>query len=651
MKPLKVNFNKHVFLSLFVAVLPLGLSAQNNSNAPSVEDLRRQYNHKTEIVCTKSSSTYTFEFDTKNPYCFVTTKQAIQEEFMALANDLHHRIFLHYSELTDLDHVRVYDKKNHLTDAYVADVSNEDESGDFLYTGDRVKFFTLDFNLPGDQAGYKGDKYYSDPRYIAPAYFMDNLPTMEKDIIISVPKWMNLELKEMNFAGYDIQKSVTTDPKTGNAVYTYVGKNMKGIDYREKHVPGMGYMFPHVLILCKTYTDANGTHSLIGSVDDLYAWYHKLVNEAGNNDAALKPLVNDLIKGKTTDIDKIKAIYYWVEDNIRYLAVENGIAGNKPDPCQNVLQKRFGDCKGMANLLVEMLKLCGIDARHVWLGTKELRGYDYSIPSLCVNNHCICAVVLNNKFYFLDGTEKYAPFDDNADRIQGRQVIIENGDKYLIQTVPVAPIDRSKVVVNTTMTLAPNDMLSGTEHDIYNGESKTQLLYIYHEVPSDKKNLALNIMVEGNDPDLMATNVVASDLDNREIPITASYKYTLKNQVSDFDNDVYVTIDPYKWLQDKFFDSTRECDYEFDYRWNNVMNDTLVVPAGYTIKHVPDNLNITTPDYVFKVNISQNGNKVIYHKEIQILNEIIDTKNFDKWNADLAQLKKVYDDQVILTKS
>ena len=65
-------------------------------------------------------------------------------------------------------------------------------------------------------------------------------------------------------------------------------------------------------------------------------------------------------------------MFYWVQDNIRYIAFENGIMGFKPDAAQNVLNKKYGDCKGKANLLKEMLKLAGYDARLTWIGTSDL---------------------------------------------------------------------------------------------------------------------------------------------------------------------------------------------------------------------------------------------------------------------------------------
>jgi hypothetical protein len=65
-------------------------------------------------------------------------------------------------------------------------------------------------------------------------------------------------------------------------------------------------------------------------VDDLYVWYSYLISKTKNDKTYLKVQVDKLIAGKTTDEEKIKAIYYWVQDNVRYIAFESGFAALCP---------------------------------------------------------------------------------------------------------------------------------------------------------------------------------------------------------------------------------------------------------------------------------------------------------------------------------
>src|SRR6185436_1522859 len=174
--------------------------------------------------------------------------------------------------------------------------------------------------------------------------------------------------------------------------------------------------------------DQGKKNTLFETDTDLYKWYASMITLVNNKSDDVRQKALKLVEGKKTDMDKIKSIFYWVQDNIRYVAFENGIMGFKPASAGTVYKNKYGDCKGMANLLCEMLKTVGFDARLTWLGTNDIP-YDFSTPALCINNHMICTVVLNGKNYFLDATEDYIAFNDYANRIQGRPVMIEQKDR------------------------------------------------------------------------------------------------------------------------------------------------------------------------------------------------------------------------------
>src|SRR5690606_8805548 len=114
--------------------------------------------------------------------------------------------------------------------------------------------------------------------------------------------------------------------------------------------------------------------------------------------------------------------------------------------------KRYGDCKGMANLTKQMLIEAGFDARLTWIGTNRI-AYDYSTPSLSVDNHMICTLYNNNKPIYLDGTEKFNAYKEYANRIQGKQVLIENGDEFILKVVPQVNANFNKETVTYELTL------------------------------------------------------------------------------------------------------------------------------------------------------------------------------------------------------
>ncbi|MFN6947003.1 MAG: hypothetical protein ACK4ND_18820, partial [Cytophagaceae bacterium] len=76
----------------------------------------------------------------------------------------------------------------------------------------------------------------------------------------------------------------------------------------------------------------------------------------------------------------------------------------------------------------------------------------------------------------------------------------------------------------------------------------------------------------------------------------------------------------------------------------------IKVPAGYKVKHLPANMNVSAEDYSFKVIFTQKGNVISYYKEIALPTSIIKAQDFENWNNAIRELRKIYEDQIILIK-
>src|SRR5690606_23190075 len=147
----------------------------------------------------------------------------------------------------------------------------------------------------------------------------------------------------------------------------------------------------------------------------------------------------------------------------------------KPEAAHEVFANRYGDCKGMANLTKAKLKVAGFDARLTWIGTNRIL-YTYEIPTMAADNHMICTEYIGDKHYILDPTEKYIALGHHAERIQGKEMLIEDGPGYVVSKVPVEDPKRNLVLRSETLSI-DGDLLRGEGQVNYNGESKTQILY------------------------------------------------------------------------------------------------------------------------------------------------------------------------------
>jgi len=475
-------------------------------------------------------------------------------------------------------------------------------------------------------------------------YFHEDIPVLSKTLSFTIPSWLEVELKEINFEGYKVQKEINKEED--QTKYTFTIENL---DPRisERNAPGASHIYPHILVLSKKYNRNGQETNLFNSTQDLYNWYSSLIDMMDDEVAPLDALVDQLTKDKSTDIEKVKSIYYWVQDNIRYIAFEDGIAGFKPDECQNVLEKKYGDCKGMANLCRQMLTLAGFDARLTWIGTKRI-AYDYSLPTLSADNHMICVVMLDGQPYFLDPTESYGAFDEYAERIQGRQAMIADGDQYILHSVPVmSPADNlEQQTFNLTMS---DETLSGKAIHSFLGESKSTLLYQLNNTERDDQTERLKNYLNGGDKNYVIEELKHTNISNRDDAFQLNYDVRIENKVSRFGDEIYLSIDYYKEWQGATFEE-RKLDYLLPHKTKSLSTYTIEIPDGYKVSELPDNIEYNSSFLNIDAEYNIIGNKIIYTKVMELPKAEITTDEFEEFHKIIEKLTDFYDQQITLTK-
>jgi len=622
------------------------LSAQKNID-PTVEDIqlakkiREQY-LKDDVAILESKDNITFGLNKKEGK--VTVNNSVEELLMNINHRADISKYEFYDSESKIETFSLKYRNNKTAPFQVRDEFYKDN--DLFYNDARVKYMSFDFPVQGYTYNYELEKKYEDVKYFTSLYFNDEFPVIKKEITITVPDWLNVELKEFNFDGNAIVKTQKRDEGNKITTYTYTLANVPAY-YKDENAPGRSYIYPHILIIAKSFKNGDNTITLFNSTADLYKWYRSLVSLIVEDPAVLKDKVNELTASAKTDEEKIKNIYYWVQDNIRYIAFEDGIAGFKPDAGSSVFQKRYGDCKGMANLIKQMLTLAGFDARLTWIGTKHI-AYDYTTPSLAVDNHMICTLFFKGKKYFLDGTEKYNSFGTYAERIQDKEVMIEDGDKFIIEKVPQAESSTNKEIYKASLVIE-GEKLKGNCSRSYIGESEVEFLYRYNFFKSDKKDEALERYLSTSNKNIHIDNINKSDLNDRDHKIEINYDIAIDNKVSGFDNDLYIDLEYMNEYGNLEF-KDRKTDYEFDYKNNYDSNVTLAIPAGYKVSKLPENMTVSEGDYAVAINFDQKGNEIIYNKSFVFKKGLVKFNEITKWNAFIKKLNTIYNQQIILSK-
>jgi len=631
---------------LMLLLISASAAAQKNidptpENISTAQKIRESY-PKDDVVLLQSKENVSFGLNRD------ATKVTVNNKIDEVLININHRADIRKYEFYDSESkIETFNLKyRNDKSAYFVVKDEFYKDRDLFYNDARVKYMDIDFPVQGYTYNFALEKNYEDIKYFTSLYFTEEYPVLKKEIAVTVPNWLNLELREFNFEGQNIVKSTKQDPKNNSVTYTYTLENVPGYN-KEENAPGKSYMYPHLILVAKSFKNKDKQTTLFNSAADLYHWYKSLVDQMKDDPAALQEKVKELTANAKNDEEKIKNIYYWVQDNIRYIAFEDGIAGFKPDESDHVFQKRYGDCKGMANLTKQMLKVAGFDARLTWIGTKHI-SYDYTTPSLAVDNHMICTLLHNGKKYFLDGTEKFNSFGEYAERIQNKEAMIENGDTFIIEKIPTIGATFNKETYTASLSIG-DDALKGSCSKSYSGESRSEFLYIYNNLRNDKKNDALEYYLSKNDKNLHVSGIKTSDLNNRDNKLTIDYDIDINNKVSGFDNEIYIDLE-YMNEYKNFELKDRKSDYEFGYKTDYDSAVTLAIPDGYKVSKLPENLLISEKDFDVSVTFEQTAKEIVYKKSFIFKNGVIKSQQTAKWNSVVKNLNSIYNQQIILTK-
>lgn len=596
-----------------------------------------------DFVSLNSSYEISFEIDKKNKN-LVTVEKIVKHELLALKEDVKFSNAIFYNDQSEVNQIRARDGRGRTLNTIP--VLSDYQADGIFYSDAKVCFYELPATHAGDHIEISYVYYYKDIRYFTSEYFNERFPVAEKTIQVDVPEWLDISLEEFNFASAGIKKTVQNADKIKS--YSYTGNNLSALK-DEPYAPSFSRTYPHLFMVSKSFRSGGETTKIFSNVDDLYGFYVSIINQCKNDPEPFTPFVKNLIKDKKSDEDKIAAIFYWIQDNIRYIAFENGIMGFKPQNAQTVYKNTYGDCKGMANLMCEMLKVAGLDARLTWIGTNS-KPYSYSTPSIAVDNHMICSVILNDKILYLDGTEKYIALNDYAVRIQGREVLIEDGPKYMLKTIPHAGWTRNKRKSEVKLKL--QDLtLSGTSISVFEGEEKTSILYHYNSMRTDDRDKALVRFISSNNPNLTITNAQISDVNKRDQAVEVKSGITIVNNVVKVGSELYIDLDSEDFYADMVIDTNRFAGLDLDYGFEEVYTVEFTIPQGYKPDYTPELLVIDNEYITINAEYKTQDGIVHYTRKTILKNPMIEKSKIQEWNQNIENLKKFYKDQLILIKS
>ncbi len=555
-----------------------------------------------------------------------------------------------YNELTSLEaYTRVPDGNQYKKVKVNGQKTTNSPSNSVFY--DDIKETSFDFlSLTRDAVGHvEYTQFHKDAHLLTPFYLPGGIPIVEAVFSLVVPNDISIKYVVKNDPGGILQFS--EEKKRKETIYRWSVKNLKSPDHYGD-APSGRYFEPHVIVYVTSFENKEGRQNFLSTLDDLYKWNISFTKELNKTaDDNLKKIVDSLIVGKTTEKEKAKTIYRWVQHNIKYVAFEDGLEGFRPRQAADVCSKRYGDCKDMSSIITQMLRMANIKAYYTWIGTRSLP-YDYSdLPLPLVDNHMISVAAIDGRWYFLDGTNPYSKLELPPYSIQDKEALIALNDKeYKVLKVPVAEADDNLIVDSTFISITETGV-KGVEKVDYHGyfgegvynalmyrDDKETKIYV-----NAKMGKASNKFILGN------YTIKKTDPDENIINITADFEvpgYSKKTG-----NEYYINLNLEKLFDMQVIDTTkRKVPVENAYKYSIKQYHILEIPVGYTVSYKPDNFRFSNDFVDLSISYEIKNGKITAVQEFKNKKLMLQPSDFTEWNRAVKAAQPQYKETVVLER-
>lgn len=298
-------------------------------------------------------------------------------------------------------------------------------------------------------------------------------------------------------------------------------------------------------------------------------------------------IVKQLVAGKTSDKDKITAIYNHVRNTMKWDEM-NSIYPSKP------LRKSYADKKGgvadINLILFVMLKTAGLTVDPVLLSTRKHGILSPSNPTLSDLNYVIVRVVVDETPMLLDATEPNLPAGSIPFRcLNGKGILIRKGAP---EDIPLANLP-SRTATSASLELV-DGKLSGKLISKLSGEDAYDFRENVRAAGGSKEYFE---KVKNNMTEIKLLDYTYANLDSVHLGVDRTYQFQFENPVSPDDAILYISpMLTERHQKNPFVSPTREYPVDFGSAFVSSYIFSFKIPEGYQVEELPKSASVVLGD-------------------------------------------------------
>jgi len=379
-----------------------------------------------------------------------------------------------------------------------------------------------------------------------------------------------------------------------------------------------------------------------GTWNDIGIWYANLTSASRVPSPALQQKVAELTTGISDPLKKMQVLAAYVQQQIRYVAIEVGIGGLQPHPAADVFKHQYGDCKDKVTLLSTMLKQVGIDSYYVMVDTH--RGIvNPDFPSLR-GNHMIMAIRLpqdipTNSLYatvddpqlghllFFDPTDEFVTLGYLPSDLQQNYGLLVTPDSGKVILLPLLPPPTNRLLRTATLTLGPTGNLGGDVDELRwgapAGDSRAQFI---GSSPSDREKVIEKFLGTFLN-NFTLTHASLGNLDKYDENLLLHYQFVVEGYAKTA-GDLLILRPRVVGDKGSNILTGKARKYPIEFEGTTLQSDVfdITLPAGYVVDELPLPVEVKCDYAIYKSNVEVKDNVLHYKRTYEINGVVVPTE-------------------------
>lgn len=516
------------------------------------------------------------------------------------------------------------------------------EPGDIVEYGIAKKGFTYAL-LASDGGADDGSRFIPPMRgqFYDIVPFWCHCPTVRKVYAVSLP----ME-KDMQFQFYQGECASSMRYEDGRKVYRFA---MEGV-MPFKSEPNMVDLYDAAPKLMMSTTPDWKEKSL---------WFNKVNEDYGSFEAyaPAQKKVDELIRGKETEMEKIAVLTHWVADNIRYSGISMGKGeGYTLHNTEMNYTDRCGVCKDIAGTLISFLRMAGFEAypAMTMAGSRV-----ESIPADHFN-HCVAVVKLSDGTYMpLDPT--WVPFCrelwSSAEQQQNYLPGVPEGSDLCV--TPVSAPENHYVRIDADNILSEDGTLKGTFTITAEGQSDLNIRRIFttgfqSEWRNTMERQLLNVSPKAR---LVSVDYGKNPKDYQAAPIRITFRYEIPDYAAVGGgvmvfrpmvmNNLYNSVRSYLRINTDL--EERQHGFKDGCSRLVELDETVRIPDGYAMVSAPRSDSMQGSGADFSGSLVQEGDRIVLQNTLALKKRVYEVSDWDSFR-NAVNAHKAYGEYVVIKK-